>query len=244
MKNIIIADDFSTQRSLIKMMATSTEDINVLEAENGKEALKLSEKHDIDGIITDLEMPEMDGLELTKTIRKKSTKESLPIIMITSVDNSRSQAQQAGVNHFIHKPFDKDDVVKAIEQHIANQEGEHYHILLVDDDSKQTMVWQNSMNLPYFKFTRADSARSALKQLRGNNIDAIITDYKMPEVDGQMFVRKIKSMAEFSHIPVIMVSDAQFKEEINTDYGIEKVFTKPFDSESVKNELKKVLRIS
>lgn len=244
MPKVIIADDFSTQRSLIKMMVEST-GINTIEAKNGTEVLKLlQENQNVDGIITDLEMPEMDGLELTSQLRNQPTTKDLPVIMITSVEDSRTEAKQTGVNHFIHKPFDKNDVTRAIEQHILNQNNEFYKVLLVSDDNKQVLVWEKSLELPYFSFIKADSARNALKQLRDYSIDAIVTDYKMPEVDGQMFVRKIKSMPEFNNLPVLMLAEPQYYEEIDQGHGIEQVFTKPFNSEVLKSELKKVLRIN
>ena len=242
MKNVIIADDFATQRNLIKMIVNSA-GVDCIEAENGKEVIKLLNEHSVDGVITDLEMPEMDGYELTKSIRNNPLTKNLPILMITSVNEFEAKAKQAGVTEFIHKPFDNTDVIAAIERHITNKEGESFNVLLLDDDEMQTSVWEKSLDLPYFNFISTHSAREALHELRRSTVDAIITDYKMPDVDGMMFVRKIKSMDEFKHLPVLMVSEPDFHNEIDTSQGINKVFPKPFNSQNVKNELKKLLNV-
>ena len=74
-------------------------------ASNGLEAMSLIEKHQPDVIITDLKMPEMDGLEATRTIRK--TDPHTPIIALTAFafDSDKSKALEAGCNDYLSKPI-------------------------------------------------------------------------------------------------------------------------------------------
>ena len=74
-------------------------------ASNGLEAMPLIEKHQPDVIITDLKMPEMDGLEATRIIRKVS--QEIPIIALTAFafDDDRVKALEAGCNDYLTKPL-------------------------------------------------------------------------------------------------------------------------------------------
>ena len=105
---IITIDDSSTMRRIIKNTLSRIgygEDI--LEAENGKQALDILSKNKVDLIITDWNMPIMDGLTFVKLIRSKREWNDTPIIMVTteSAKEDIIEALKAGVNNYIVKPF-------------------------------------------------------------------------------------------------------------------------------------------
>jgi len=89
----------------------------VLKAENGLEAFKAFEKHDFDLVLMDIHMPECNGYEATKKIRKsKKTNNNLPIIATTADVTKQSQllARQAGINDIIFKPFKPENFLEKI----------------------------------------------------------------------------------------------------------------------------------
>jgi two-component system chemotaxis response regulator CheY len=105
---ILIVDDSSTMRRIIgnvvQQLGVSKDDFD--EAEDGVVAWKLfQEKGDYDVVLTDWNMPNMNGLELVKTIRAKDKK--IPIVMITTEGGKGEviTALKAGVNNYIVKPF-------------------------------------------------------------------------------------------------------------------------------------------
>lgn len=69
-------------------------------------------------ILTDLNMPEMDGIEFTEKVREKFSGDEVPIVMVTTQDeeSDRSAALKAGVNDYLHKPFDKEGIKKVLER--------------------------------------------------------------------------------------------------------------------------------
>ncbi len=106
---ILIVDDSSTMRRIIGnvvMQLGFTRD-NFEEAEDGLKAWKLLSEAHYDVILTDWNMPNMNGLELVKKIRSEGTHQKTPIIMITT-EGGKSEviiALKAGVNNYIVKPF-------------------------------------------------------------------------------------------------------------------------------------------
>jgi two-component system chemotaxis response regulator CheY len=105
---LLVVDDSSTMRRIIKNTLGRLGHKDVLEAEHGAEAWKiLQENDDIDVLITDWNMPEMNGLELVKKVRAEEKYTDMPIIMVTTEGGKAEviTALKAGVNNYIVKPF-------------------------------------------------------------------------------------------------------------------------------------------
>ncbi len=105
---ILVVDDSSTMRRIIKNTLIKIGHTDILEAEDGAKAWKImQETEGIDILITDWNMPEMNGLELVKHVRAESKYEDMPIIMVTTEGGKTEviTALKAGVNNYIVKPF-------------------------------------------------------------------------------------------------------------------------------------------
>jgi two-component system chemotaxis response regulator CheY len=117
--NVLIVDDSFTSRRIIRQMLERMGVEQFAEAENGKQAIGMIEKEFFDLIVTDYNMPEMDGEELSQFIRTQSTQRSVPVLMVTSEsDHSRlAGMQQSGVSAVFDKPFTVDSLRSTI-QHL------------------------------------------------------------------------------------------------------------------------------
>lgn len=105
---LLVVDDSSTMRRIIKNTLARLDYKDVLEAENGVQAWQiLCENNDIEVLITDWNMPEMNGLELVKKVRAEQKYNEMPIIMVTTEGGKAEviTALKAGVNNYIVKPF-------------------------------------------------------------------------------------------------------------------------------------------
>lgn len=104
---IITVDDSSTMRRIIKNTLMKIGFSNILEAANGIEAIEVLAKNKVDLIITDWNMPEMDGLTFIKALRAKSEYKEIPILMVTTEAAKEDilTALRSGVNNYIVKPF-------------------------------------------------------------------------------------------------------------------------------------------
>ncbi len=104
----LVVDDSSTMRRIIKNTLGRLGYKDILEAEDGVVAWKvMGENSDIDILVTDWNMPEMNGLELVKKVRSEAKYEDMPIIMVTTEGGKTEviTALKAGVNNYIVKPF-------------------------------------------------------------------------------------------------------------------------------------------
>jgi two-component system chemotaxis response regulator CheY len=114
---ILIVDDSITIRRIITNALKTVGFTDTIEAANGKEALEKLPNGKVDFIITDWNMPEMNGLDLIKTVRSDPLYSSLPILMITTrgTEHDVVEALQAKVNSYIMKPFTPQELKEKIE---------------------------------------------------------------------------------------------------------------------------------
>ncbi|WP_210418742.1 chemotaxis response regulator CheY [Aliikangiella coralliicola] len=104
---ILVVDDFSTMRRIIKNLLRDLGFTNTHEADDGSTALPLLQTGNFDFLITDWNMPGMQGIDLLKAVRADEKLKTIPVLMVTA-ESKREQiieAAQAGVNGYIVKPF-------------------------------------------------------------------------------------------------------------------------------------------
>ncbi len=104
---ILIVDDFSTMRRIIKNLLRDLGFNNTSEADDGNTALPMLQNGSFDFLVTDWNMPGMTGIDLLKAVRADENLAHMPVLMVTA-EQKREQiieAAQAGVNGYIIKPF-------------------------------------------------------------------------------------------------------------------------------------------
>ncbi|MGK5090987.1 chemotaxis response regulator CheY [Deltaproteobacteria bacterium TL4] len=106
--NILVVDDFSTMRRIVKNILRQLGFTNIIEADDGTTAMAKLKSERIDFVITDWNMPKMTGMELLKEIRADANLKRLPVLMVTAeaLQENIIAAVKAGVNNYIVKPFD------------------------------------------------------------------------------------------------------------------------------------------
>ncbi len=117
-RTILIVDDSVSILELLKLILEQ-EGYKVISASDGKDALKhFTEKADIDLLLTDLHMPNMNGLELIKEVRKKAEFKYMPILFLTTETKTeiKKEAKEAGATGWITKPFDKERLLRTIKK--------------------------------------------------------------------------------------------------------------------------------
>lgn len=122
---ILIVDDFSTMRRIIKNLLRELGFTNTMEADDGSTALPMLKSGDFDFLVTDWNMPNMEGIELLRQIRSDDRLKSLPVLMVTA-EAKREQiieAAQAGVNGYIVKPFTAETLKEKIDKIFERLEG-------------------------------------------------------------------------------------------------------------------------
>ena len=115
---ILIVDDFSTMRRIIKNLLRDLGFTNTQEADDGVTALPMLRNGEFDFLVTDWNMPGMSGIELLKAVRADANLSAMPVLMVTA-EAKRDQiieAAQAGVNGYVVKPFTAQVLKEKIEK--------------------------------------------------------------------------------------------------------------------------------
>jgi two-component system chemotaxis response regulator CheY len=115
---ILVVDDFSTMRRIIRNLLRELGFNNIFEADDGQSALPKLQSGGIDFLITDWNMPGMTGIDLLRAVRADPNLAQLPVLMVTA-EAKRDQiveAAQAGVNGYVIKPFTAATLQEKIEK--------------------------------------------------------------------------------------------------------------------------------
>lgn len=104
---ILVVDDFSTMRRIIKNLLKDLGFTSIQEADDGNTALPMLQQGDFDFVVTDWNMPGMQGIDLLRAIRADDNLKHLPVLMVTAEAKKEQivAAAQAGVNGYVVKPF-------------------------------------------------------------------------------------------------------------------------------------------
>ncbi len=118
MSSILIVEDSQTTRSFIRSIIEEITDLNIIEAGSGFEALKLLPTEDFSLIITDINMPDINGLELIRFIKTNPRYKDIPLIIVTTErsDEDRKKGMAMGANAYITKPFRSDELQETIKE--------------------------------------------------------------------------------------------------------------------------------
>jgi CheY-like chemotaxis protein len=112
---ILVVEDHFINQELMKEMLDRLQ-CHVDTAENGREALEKIETGEYDAIFMDLQMPEMDGLQATREIRKRQGEKKIPIIALTAnaLQGDQKKCLEAGMDDYLAKPFEIKDIEKLL----------------------------------------------------------------------------------------------------------------------------------
>lgn len=118
---VLLVDDSRMARAFIRHVLENLGISNFIEAENGRQAAQIIQEQYFDLIVTDYNMPEMDGKELVEFIRGKSWQSSVPVLMVSSESdqNRLAAVEQAGVSALCDKPFEPTLVKSLLEKMLS-----------------------------------------------------------------------------------------------------------------------------
>jgi two-component system chemotaxis response regulator CheY len=105
----LVVDDFSTMRRIVRGLLREIGCSNVLEAEDGAKAIALLADANVDVILSDINMPNMNGFELLKAVKSSESLKHIPVVLVTAEARKDDilMAVQAGASGYIVKPFNR-----------------------------------------------------------------------------------------------------------------------------------------
>lgn len=232
---------------------------------SGVEALRVIEQQNLrhepyNLILLDWKMPEMDGIELAREIRKiQSVKTTIVILTSFNWDEIIDEALQAGVSGFLAKPLfasnmieeferiaRKDNMAIVHEKQRANLEGKH--ILLAEDGLINAEIMKEILEIKGALIDHAENGRIAREQFAQSEIDyydAVLMDILMPEMDGLEATAAIRAMdrPDAKMIPIIAMTANAFDEDVqrSLQVGMNAHLSKPVESERLYQTLEELI---
>jgi len=249
---LLLVDDSKTCRKLIKP-ALEQEGYEVIEANNGEQALKIIRKQKIDIIISDVDMPILDGITLCRIIRQQE-KLGTPVLLLSSqqTDKAILSGFNAGADDYIiksdHSATRKVVVPELLSRlqrlmHSSQSQGRPERILVVEDSATILHQIKTSLAIQGFKIDVATDGLSAWGKLHSGEYDLLITDYDMPYVDGLELCTRIRQSNKFENLPIIIETgkDSKADQVKIRSIGIQAFITKPFSPDRMVAEVERVL---
>jgi PAS domain S-box-containing protein len=269
LRKVLVIDDNATNRNLMQEILNYF-DIECEIASGGKEALMKIERikkneEVLDLIITDHHMPDIDGLTLSREIRKLlPVNDGAHILMLSSLEKNvyQHEAAEAGIYKMITKPVKMYElysvlcsifVTTALEEkpapiaHELLKIGESNLIMVVEDDPINMMLINEVLTKMGFHVLKADNGRTALEILPHHKPSLIFMDVNMPEMDGYATTKQIRQMpAPWCNLPVIaLTADAMIGDkEKCIEAGMDDYISKPFRIEEIEEVLKRKVLVN
>ncbi len=236
-RSILLADDSAVMRHFFRE-TLAERNFDVYIASNGEEAWKLYQQHLPNLVITDIEMPRMDGLQLCKKIKENNQGRFIPVVILSNKKKpiDIDTAFDIGADDYLIKPTTPDELNHKIDEYFSALDRKRRNKVLVVEDAKVSSeiithaLLKNSINVLH-----ADTGVAAYDLAVRERPDIVITDIEMPGMNGYELVRKMKENPELKETSIIMMSSRDRRSDIKKaeKLGIAHYFIKPFDSEKL-----------
>jgi signal transduction histidine kinase/ligand-binding sensor domain-containing protein/DNA-binding response OmpR family regulator len=256
-KKILVVDDNPTNRRILKTQMELWK-LSPTLATSGQEALDiLSQSHDFDLVLTDMQMPEMDGIELATSIKQKY--KTIPIILLSSVGDDRCKRYPGLFSSVLTKPARQSTLYKHIlaqlkqnaallveefndQKKFSLEFATQYplNILIAEDNPVNFILAERVLTKLGFKPSKATNGKEAVKAIEENHYDIILMDVQMPELDGMEATRKIRSLDRQQPIIIAMTANAmQGDRQDCLEAGMDDYISKPIKLDILVDALKK-----
>lgn len=204
---LIVDDSLAMRGALAKTLKNETFTIEL--AENGQAGLKKVKAAHFDLIITDVDMPEMDGFTFCKTLHDEALINSTPVLILSSHDKETDieHGFRVGASAYLSKTDAQAYLPELVDRLLQRTTMiRQRKILIVDDSPVIVDILQKGLVKEGFQVLTAFNGKQALDILKNVKPDLIISDLKMPQMDGLSFLQAIRQEPSLAAIPFITMS--------------------------------------
>ncbi|HSF13260.1 MAG TPA: response regulator, partial [Erythrobacter sp.] len=187
----VVIDDEPSAAKLLERMAVQA-GYAALVAPDGERGLALIRKHNPAIILLDLALPKVSGLDLLEVLRDDPQLASTPVVVV-SVSDDRKRTIEAGACEHLIKPISRNEVSNVLAQYANRRSG---NVLIVDDDEATTRMYSRGMERAGYTVSVAVNGKEAQTLLRDQSYDFVITDLRMPELDGHDLIEWIAELSD------------------------------------------------
>lgn len=254
--DVLLVEPSGTQQRIIQEYLGELGAHEPNRVQTAGEALAAMQERIPDLVISAMHLPDMTGTELIQQMRDNAETLDVAFILISSETSIRylEPLRQAGVISILPKPFTRDQLRTSL---LATLEflqpdplelkqfvPDELRVLIVDDSfTSRRIVRQMLERMGIEQINEAENGREAIELVEQEFFDLIVTDYNMPEVDGEQLSQFIRNQSAQQSVPVLMVTSETDRGRLAgiAQSGVSAVFDKPFTVETLRETIQRVL---
>ena len=258
---ILIVDDHpNTATTLARAVSQLGDKVEVMSAASGREALERVSDGSADILITDMIMPEMNGLELVEKLHDHPGGRPSYVILITAYDvpGLKETARRAKVDEIIVKPVRPERICQIVERllnewdRVKRPEKKNFikenkfTILVADDRPDNVTLLARYLEHEGYAYISAYDGEETLAQAREHMPDLLLLDVDMPKKDGFAVLEELRSDPATADLPVIILTAARLEAadvQSGFNLGADDYVTKPFDRRELMARIRTKLRV-
>ena len=207
-RRILIVDDSAVFRTSMKKILASM-NAEIILAQDGQEGLDVALQEKFDIVVSDIDMPKINGIELCRSLKKTSLTRGIPVVMVSTFDSDSDvdKGFQAGASAYLSKYEIKDCLLDTVENVLSKSKFKRNRLVMVVDDSKVVRrIVEKGLAEAGFRVITAENGKKALNLLDTIQPDLILTDIEMPNINGFEFCGTVHTNPELSTVPIVAMS--------------------------------------
>jgi CheY-like chemotaxis protein len=214
-KILLVEDIVESQRVVKRLLENRGYVVEV--AENGKFAVEAARNYQYDLVLMDIQMPEMDGFDATRTIRAweaGNDYDRVPIVALTAhaTTGYLESCFECGMDDYVSKPIDKEKLMGVVNNWLKTKPV----ILVVDDSNENRRIVGNFLKqLDSYDLLFAQNGQEAMEIFRRRTISLVLMDIEMPVMDGLRATTAIRTLPDGEKVPILAMTAYQEREEID-----------------------------
>ena len=209
---LIIEDDRDFAKALMKTVRSSG--YKCLAAADGRSGLYLATEFQLCGILLDMGLPDIDGLQVIKQLKYQARTASVPIHVISGHDR-QGEVIASGVTGYLQKPATREDIESALSNIGQLSVKNMRHILVVEDDHDNQRAIASLFRGSTIEFAFAANGNDACKHIKSTQFDCVILDLNLPDMSGFDVLKKVTSNSRKALPPIIIYTGRELTDAEN-----------------------------
>ena len=254
-KKIIYVDDVNY--SLVSLRNRMQEHYEIFPADSAVKLFEFLSFFRPDLILLDVNMPDVDGYEIVKSLKADERYADIPVIFLTGNSDRESVVKglSLGAVDYVVKPFSPSKLIESIETHLASKKSRGTSdeednsgrpgVLIVDDVTSMLRAMQYALRDKY-KVYLISKSEDVLEFLQTKKPDLILLDYVMPGLNGFTLIPMIRKLPEHKDTPIIIVTTEGTQDHVNEamSLGASDFIVKPFKPRELNDKVARHIRIA
>jgi CheY-like chemotaxis protein len=204
---LVVEDDYATSKLLGNYLNKWGYEPTIVNS--GEQALKAVEKENFLAVLMDIDLPDVNGLELLKTLRTHKNTQHTPVI-VCSVEAEQQKAFLMGAVEYFVKPINYNYLVEVLTSYKLKKDS---RVLLVDDDIPTLNLMKETVSNLGFNAIAESHSPKVMSLIEDVSLDLAIIDLDMPEINGFDLIKEIKSNPKFLNLPIVIYTGQENYED-------------------------------